>query len=105
MSGVSRKRAAPRPDSLIGVVRITAGHARIEPFDADGAPVAVGPGGKHGAKDGDAVVATVQSAGRGSGRGRGRGGEPVARIDEVLGALDAPGVDVEIVARRHGCRR
>src|SRR5262249_49505226 len=41
---------------------------------------------------GDAVAATLVAPGRG-------------RIDEVLGPLEAPGIDVEVVARRHAIRR
>jgi ribonuclease R len=70
--------------------------AIVVPFDAaDGPPVPVPASGHLGAHANDAVA--VARGGRGHG--------PEAKIVEVLGQVDAVGVDVAVVARRHGLRR
>ncbi len=96
-------RPAPRPqpppkDVLLGVFQLTARGGLVVPFDAaDGAALHVPAAAQHGADVGDAVVAAVVRAGR-------EGGAE-ARITEVLGSVESPGVDVEVVARRHALRR
>jgi ribonuclease R len=89
---VSRNQKPPGPQTVLGVVRAAGAGLLVEPFDPDGTPIPIAGSSRREAKPGDAVVATLVSAGRG-------------RIDEVLGPLDAPGIDVEVVARRHGVRR
>jgi ribonuclease R len=71
----------------------------VEPFEPDAAPIDVAAGSRVKAQVGDAVQASVTVTGRGS------RAVTSAKIDEVLGPLDRPGVDVEIVARRHEIRR
>ena len=88
-----RERALPK-DVVIGLFQRG---GLVVPFDAaDGPPLAVSPSARAGAQPGDAVVASIVRAGRG-------GSE--LRITEVLGPADAPGVDVQVVARRHALRR
>ncbi len=97
---VDRAPRLPRPakDSLLGVFQIGPKGARVVPFDAaDGEPLPVPAAGRHGASANDAVVVSVVRAGR--------HGVAEARVTEVLGPVDAPGVDVQVVARRHGLRQ
>ena len=94
----------PSARTVVGVMRARSGAFVIEPFEAGEDPaLEVREGSLGGAKLGDAVVAEVGRpvrAKRGTGKPR-----VEARIVEVLGPLDAPGVDVEIVARRRSIRR
>jgi ribonuclease R len=96
-------RPAPRPavvpkDVLLGVFQLNAKGAIVVPFDAsDGMPLPIPPAARQGAQSGDAVVVAVIRAGR--------GGNPEAKVTEVLGPVEAPGVDVQVVARRHALRR
>jgi ribonuclease R len=94
---VERERPAPK-DTLLGVYQASATGGVVVPFDAsDGPAMAVASSARMTASPGDAVVVAVVRAGR--------RGEPEARITEVLGQVDAPGVDVQVVARRHTLRR
>jgi ribonuclease R len=94
---VERERPAPK-DTLLGVYQSSAKGGVVVPFDAsDGPPLAVTASARMTAAPGDAVVVAVVRAGR--------QGDPEARITEVLGPVDAPGVDVQVVARRHALRR
>jgi ribonuclease R len=86
-------------ETLLGIFQSGAGGDVVVPFDADeGLPVAVPAGSSGEARDGDAVVAKRQRSVR-------RGGGDAASVIEVLGQVEAPGVDVEVVARRHHLRR
>jgi ribonuclease R len=83
---------------LLGVFQLTPKGARVVPFDAsDGDPLPIASSARHGAQKDDAVVVAVVRGGR--------GGSTEAKVTEVLGPVDAPGVDVQVVARRHGLRR
>jgi ribonuclease R len=94
---VERERPAPK-DSLLGVYQLSGKGGMVVPFDsADGPSMPVPAAARHGAAVGDAVVVSVIRAGR--------SGEPEARVTEVLGPVDAPGIDVQVVARRHALRR
>ncbi|HEX4823201.1 MAG TPA: VacB/RNase II family 3'-5' exoribonuclease [Candidatus Polarisedimenticolaceae bacterium] len=85
-------RSSEPKKELIGILR----GSIVEPFDADdGPPVAVTSRGN--AREGDAVVATRIPATR-------KHAEE-AKIVESLGNVEAPGVDGEVVARRHHLRR
>ena len=93
-SGASRAER----DTILGVYRAGSKGGTVVPFDAaDGGALAVSPAHRRGASNDDAVVATVVRA------GRDRTSE--ARITEVVGPVEAPGIDVQVVARRHGIRR
>ena len=84
-------RPSPKKE-LIGILRGDV----VEPFDADdGPPLPVGAKGS--AREGDAVVATRLPATK-------RHGE-TGKIVEVLGQVEDPGVDGEVVARRHHLRK
>ncbi|HZN54726.1 MAG TPA: VacB/RNase II family 3'-5' exoribonuclease [Candidatus Polarisedimenticolaceae bacterium] len=88
-----RERPVPK-DVVIGIFQRG---GLVVPFDpADGPALAVSPSARSGAQPGDAVVATIVRGGRG-------GSE--LRITEVLGPVEAPGIDVQVVARRHALRR
>ena len=92
---VERPPVVPK-DVILGVFKLMPKGAIVVPFDAvDGAPLPVPAAGQLGARNNDAV--SVARGGRGEG--------PDAKILEVLGQVDAPGVDVQVVARRHGLRR
>ncbi len=93
------ERPAPIPkDVLLGVFQLNAKGGIVVPFDAqDGVPLPVATSARNGAAVGDAVVVAVVRAGR--------GGAAEAKVTEVLGPVEAPGVDVQVVARRHGLRR
>ena len=94
---VERPVVAPK-DSWLGVFQFGAKGGIVVPFDAsDGMPLPVAPSARHGAQPGDAVVVAIVRAGRGSGA--------EAKVTEVLGPVEAPGVDVQVVARRHDIRR
>ncbi len=94
---VERERLAPK-DSLLGVFQLSAKGGLVVPFDpSDGVPLPVADSSRHGAQAGDAVVVAVSRAGR--------AGVAEARVTEVLGPVEAPGVDVQVVARRHALRR
>jgi ribonuclease R len=85
-------------DVLLGVFQFNAKGGIVVPFDAsDGSPLPVSPAARHGAEPGDAVVVAVIRAGRGGGA--------EAKVTEVLGPVEAAGVDVQVVARRHAVRR
>ena len=94
----------PKARTVVGLLRMRGGANVIEPFEASEDPaLEVRDGALGGAKPGDAVVAEVGRPTRAK-----RGSEKrrlEARVVEVLGPLDAPGVDVEIVARKRGIRR
>ena len=104
---VRTRRAASRPverppaipkDVLLGVFQLAAKGGLVVPFDAqDGTPLPVATSARNGAQAGDAVVVAVIRAGR--------GGVAEAKVTEVLGPVEAPGVDVQVVARRHALRR
>jgi ribonuclease R len=98
---VSRPVERPQPvpkDVLLGVFQLTAKGGMVVPFDAsDGVPLPVASSSRHGAQAGDAVVVAVLRGGR--------GGVTEAKVTEVLGPVEAPGVDVQVVARRHSLRR
>ena len=89
---------------MVGVVRSRSGAFVIEPFEASEDPaLELREGARGGAVAGDAVVAEIARPARAK-----RGAERrrlEAKVVEVLGPLDAPGVDVEIVVRRRGIRR
>jgi ribonuclease R len=89
---------------VVGVVRSRSGAFVIEPFEASEDPaLELREGARGGAVAGDAVVAEIARPARAK-----RGAERrrlEAKVVEVLGPLDAPGVDVEIVVRRRGIRR
>ena len=94
---VERPAVVPK-DSWLGVFQHNARGGIVVPFDAaDGLPLPIAASARHGAQSGDAVVVSVIRAGRGSGA--------EARVTEVLGPVEAPGVDVQVVARRHDLRR
>lgn len=81
---------------VLGRFRETAGGAgAVDPFER-GAPAAipVSAAERGGARDGEAVVLEIRAGWGGSG--------PTGTVVEVLGALDRPGVDTLVVARRHG---
>jgi ribonuclease R len=85
-------------DTLLGVFQLAVKGGLVVPFDAsDGAPLPVAASARHGANVGDAVVVSVLRGGR--------GGVTEAKVTEVLGPVEAPGVDVQVVARRHALRR
>jgi len=85
-------------------MRARSGAFVIEPFEAGEDPaLEVREGSLGGAKLGDAVVAEVGRPVRTKRSEQKRRLE--AKVVEVLGPLDAPGVDVEIVARRRSIRR
>jgi ribonuclease R len=94
----------PQARTVVGVLRARSGAHVIEPFEVSEDPaLEVKDGALGGAAAGDAVVAEIGRPARAK-----RGSEKrrlEARIVEVLGPLDAPGVDVEIVVRRRGIRR
>jgi ribonuclease R len=80
------------------VFQLTAKGGLVVPFDAsDGDPLPVAASARHGAQKDDAVVVAVVRGGR--------GGVAEAKVTEILGQVEAPGVDVQVVARRHGLRR
>jgi ribonuclease R len=94
---VERPKPAPK-DVLLGVFQLNAKGGIVVPFDAqDGDPLPVPASARHGAQTNDAVVVAVFRGGR--------GGVTEARVTEVLGPVEAPGVDVQVVARRHSLRR
>jgi len=99
----SASRPVPRPpivpkDVLLGVFQLTAKGGEVVPFDAsDGPPLPIAASARHGAQKDDAVVVAVVRGGRGGGT--------EAKVTEVLGPVEAPGVDVQVVARRHALRR
>jgi ribonuclease R len=94
---VERVKPVPK-DVLLGVFQLTAKGGRVVPFDAsEGDPLPVAASARHGAEPSDAVVVAVVRGGR--------GGVAEAKVTEVLGPVEAPGVDVQVVARRHGLRR
>jgi hypothetical protein len=83
---------------LLGVFQFNPKGGLVVPFDAsDGVPLPVPASARHGAQEGDAVVVAVIRGGR--------GGVAEAKVTEVLGPVEAPGVDVQVVARRHSLRR
>jgi ribonuclease R len=85
-------------DVLLGVFQFNPKGGLVVPFDAsDGVPLPVPAAARHGAQEGDAVVVAVVRGGR--------GGVAEAKVTEVLGPVEAPGVDVQVVARRHALRR
>jgi ribonuclease R len=90
----AKKRSRGKRGKVLGVFRGRRG-ATVEPFDPScREPIPVAVGARGGAHDGDAVAFEVRPA-RGS-----RGGE--AHVVEVLGSVDAPGVDTRVVAGRYG---
>jgi ribonuclease R len=94
---VERPQVIPK-EVLLGVFQVTAKGGIVVPFDAaDGVPLPVSASARGGANEGDAVVVAVSRAGR--------RGVAEAKVTEVLGPVEAPGVDVQVVARRHGLRR
>ena len=94
---VEREKPVPK-DVLLGVFQLTSQGGRVVPFDAsDGDPLPVSTSARHTAQPNDAVVVAVVRGGR--------GGSSEAKITEVLGPVEGPGVDVQVVARRHGLRR
>ena len=94
---VERPKPVPK-DVLLGVFKVTSKGGLVVPFDAqDGEPLPVAASARRGALEGDAVVVAVVRGGR--------GGVAEAKVTEVLGPVDAPGVDVQVVARRHALRR
>jgi ribonuclease R len=85
-------------DVLLGVFQLNTKGGLVVPFDAsDGDPLPVASSARNGAQKDDAVVVAVVRGGR--------GGVAEAKVTEVLGNVEAPGVDVQVVARRHGLRR
>src|SRR5262249_44364651 len=89
----TRTHRDPTPKrELIGVLRGDV----VEPFDADdGPPLTVVAKGS--ARDGDAVVAARLPATKRH--------ADAAKVVETLGQVEDPGVDGEVVARRHHLRR
>jgi ribonuclease R len=85
-----------RSAEVVGQIRIDRRGATVTPFDARlDTDVRVGAGETLSAADGDMVTVEVQ-------RWPGGGGPAAGRVVEVLGRLDDPGVDTEIVLRKHG---
>jgi ribonuclease R len=94
---VERPKVVPK-DVWLGVFQLNAKGGQVVPFDAaDGVPLPVAASARHGAQADDAVVVAIVRGGR--------GGSAEAKVTEVLGPVEAPGVDVQVVARRHGLRR
>ncbi len=90
---VSERRSA----RIVGrLTRDRRGMALVRPFDARlDTDIRVPPDGELEAADGDMVTVEVT-------RWPGPTAEAAGRIVEVLGQLDDPGVDTEVVLRKHG---
>ncbi len=85
-----------RSAQVVGQLRLERRGAVVVPFDARlDTEVRVATGDLLAAADGDMVTVEVQ-------RWPGPGGPAAGRVIEVLGRLDDPGVDTEIVLRKHG---
>ena len=85
-----------RSRRLLGLFRSHQRGGEVDPFDpVVSVPIHVPGAFASGARDGDAVTVELMSASVGDGR-------PTGKVVEVLGPVDAPGVDTLIVARRHG---
>jgi ribonuclease R len=81
----------------LGVFRKVGRGGRVEPFESGhGTAFTVPPAFRHDARDGDVVEVEVARGGRGGPRARD------AKVVRVLGPVDEPGVDVLVVALRHG---
>ena len=89
-----------RSAEVVGQIRLEARRgAVVVPFDTRlDTDVQVGRGDTLSAADGDMVTVEIQ-------RWPGPAGTAAGRVVEVLGRLDDPGVDTEIVLRKHGIRR
>ena len=87
----------PQRSEILGVLMRREGRDVVVPFDSgDGPEMDVPATARHGAALGDAVVAAPI---------RGPRGVREARVTEVIGPAEAPGVDVQVVARRHTLRQ
>lgn len=83
-----------RPDTVLGVVRILPGGARIEPIDRKQKELAIEAGGLGKAKEGDLVaIETTQS---------GRYGLTVGRVKEVIGSMKSEKAVSLIAIHAHG---
>ena len=80
----------------LGVFRRRGRGGVVQPFDPSlPQAIAVPTPFRHGAKDGEAVSVEVMKTHEGARL-------PEGKVIEVLGRVDAPGIDVMVVARRHG---
>ena len=85
-----------RSAQVVGQIRLERRGAVVTPFDARlDTEVRVAADDTLAAVDGDMVTVEIQ-------RWPGPGGPAAGRVVEVLGRLDDPGVDTEIVLRKHG---
>jgi ribonuclease R len=85
-----------RSAEVVGQIRLERRGAVVVPFDTRlDADVKVAAGDTLSAADGDMVTVEIQ-------RWPGPTGMAAGRVVEVLGRLDDPGVDTEIVLRKHG---
>jgi len=92
----AESHAPPAAARYVGVLRHQGGRWLLAPFDPGiSHPIHVHPGARMGGSDEDAVVVEVDPAARGARSAH-------ARVVEVLGRMDQPGVDVRVVSRRHG---
>jgi ribonuclease R len=85
-----------RSAEVVGQIRIERRGAVVTPFDSRlDTDVRVAAGDTLTAADGDMVTVEIQ-------RWPGPAGMAAGRVVEVLGRIDEPGVDTEIVLRKHG---
>jgi ribonuclease R len=85
-----------RSAQVVGQIRLERRGAVVAPFDARlDTEVRVAADATLSAADGDMVTVEIQ-------RWPGPGGPAAGRVVEVLGRLDDPGVDTEIILRKHG---
>ncbi len=97
--GGARKAAEPRPMLLQTIGRFerdSAGQAYVVPFDRRAIDDILIPRADAGGADPGQMVA-VEIARQGAG-----GQLPRGRVTAVLGGIDDPGVDTEIILRKHG---
>jgi ribonuclease R len=83
-----------RFDQLVGAVEQRGGSQWVVPFDSK-LPFEVELDEEAVAQDGDYVVVELLEM-------KGKGGSPRGRVREVLGSIEEPGVDVEVVLRHFG---
>jgi ribonuclease R len=85
-----------RSARIVGRLRRERGWVHVEPLDARlGSPIRVALRETLDAGDGELVTVEVT-------RWPGPAGDAVGRVIEILGSLDDPGVDVDVVLRAHG---
>jgi len=98
LEGVIVRTVERRPRKALGVYRANGTGGSIQPFEAGLKVQAHVPEAfRLGAKDGQVVAFEIVPAGDGS--------RHTAKVLEVLGDLDEPGMDARIVARKYGLPR